>query len=213
VDLPDTPWTGQLRAACEEVVERRRHLLAGVTVAEAHGAVIVCAVVETVACGASAAASQQFVDGNDRPSWDTWLGVVEDDGGQPLLLAWVPSRDVERVNAGIAVNPVDCIYWLDDWRVRRPDGLLPFRPAQASKGEPGDDWDDQPSWAPREPPSLFASPRMPQTSTLLIVGLGGVAVISNFALQSLFATGAPPWLAVVFLLAVLAIAALVSRSE
>jgi hypothetical protein len=110
--------------------------------------VVVCAVDETVSCAASEAASDGFFDVNDQSPWDTWLGVVDAGGGSPLLLAWVPTRDVRLVDQGIAVNPVDGIYWLESrgGDVRRPDVLDQFLEARGS-------WiprDDGPPAEPRE---------------------------------------------------------------
>jgi hypothetical protein len=80
-------------------------------------------------------------------------------------------------------------------------------------GRYGYDCDDETAWTPSEPPPMFESRRIPQAPTVLIVGLGAVAVISNFAFQGLFPAGAPTWLPAAIILAVAAIAALSYRSE
>ena len=207
VELLDSPWIGQLRVLCEDVVERRRRLLADIPVTETRGAVVVCDILETVSCGASEAASKGFFDGDDRPAWDTWLGVVQDDGGQPLLLAWVPPRDVECVNLAIAVNPVGCNYWHEGGTVPRPSVLHQFRTVDLD-----DEWEDEAVWTPREPPELFASPRMPQVSFWLPLALGAVFTVVNLTFQT-FLSSYGAWAAFAGLVALAVVFALARRSN
>ena len=66
-------------------------------------------------------ASEGFFDVHDAPPWGTWVGYFEDSGPGPdrksYLLEWVPERLVDLANAGIDVNPVQCIAWLSDVQV------------------------------------------------------------------------------------------------
>ena len=64
---------------------------------------------ETVTDGAAASSSRGFFDINDAPPWDTWF--LYSDG---TIFSWVPESLVQRAQAGIDANPVDCIHW-SDW--------------------------------------------------------------------------------------------------
>jgi len=61
---------------------------------------------ETVDCGAAEAISHGFFDLHDSPPWDTWFWYSEG-----TILAWVPEGFLNRAQAGIDANPVDCIHW------------------------------------------------------------------------------------------------------
>lgn len=69
----------------------------------------------SVLCGASEAETQGFFNEFDIPAWDTWVALVCFSEQLPTLLSWIPNSDVSVVDGGIAVNPVSCIYWLDDY--------------------------------------------------------------------------------------------------
>jgi hypothetical protein len=60
-----------------------------------------------LACGAACLSSGGFFDVNNVPPWDTWLCLTEDG----VLVSWVPPDLVDRVAAGIEVNPEVCIQW------------------------------------------------------------------------------------------------------
>jgi hypothetical protein len=74
---------------------------------------------EIVWDGASQVQSKGFFDENDAPPWDTWLCYFEGS-----LVSWVPKEFFPNVDAGIAVNVVDCITWTSDWRSRKLFGPL-----------------------------------------------------------------------------------------
>jgi hypothetical protein len=58
--------------------------------------------------GASQGVSGGFFDVCDAPPWDIWVSYANGE-----LLSWVPPELIELVQAGIDVNPVQCIRWLD----------------------------------------------------------------------------------------------------
>ena len=69
--------------------------------------------------------SQGFFDANNIPPYDTWVWMVRnvqgftyDDGARGeieanYLVAWIPPDFIELASAGIAVNPEECIQWLE----------------------------------------------------------------------------------------------------
>jgi hypothetical protein len=69
---------------------------------------------ETVCDGAAEAASRGFYDSEDAPPWDTWFLYEE-----RAILCCVPESAVARAQAGIDVNPVDCIHWAKWSRLAR----------------------------------------------------------------------------------------------
>ncbi len=84
-----------------------------------------------LADGAAELISNGFFDLHNCPAWDTWL-VFDDNrrAKEPsytkYLLAFVPAELVALVDLGIAVNPEQCIAWLDDVDVERRDQLREF---------------------------------------------------------------------------------------
>lgn len=70
--------------------------------------------------GAAELESKGFLDVENAPPWDTWVGLGVDavnsriGGYETYLVAWVPPQFIEYVSAGIRVNPEKCIAWLDD---------------------------------------------------------------------------------------------------
>src|SRR4051794_3476968 len=73
--------------------------------------------------GAAEAESKGFFDAHDAPPWDTWIGLFDDGRDSECLVSWVPPELVAIAQAGIAVNPVECIRWLNDARVPVADEL------------------------------------------------------------------------------------------
>ena len=61
---------------------------------------------ETVSDGAAEVASRGFYDLKDAPPWDTWF-LYENDA----VFCCVPEHAISAAQAGIDVNPVDCIHW------------------------------------------------------------------------------------------------------
>ncbi|MCX4239068.1 hypothetical protein OEB96_00465 [Paraliomyxa miuraensis] len=74
-----------------------------------------------LADGAAEAASEGFFDTHNAPPPATWIGYFEDGGDDPsysaYVLAWVPTDAVVIADAGVAVNPEECIQWVGATRV------------------------------------------------------------------------------------------------
>jgi hypothetical protein len=75
-----------------------------------------------LADGAAEVQSRGFFDMHNVPAWDTWVALADDRPEvadpyfQQYVVAWVPPELVEAANAGINVNPEECISWLDSSR-------------------------------------------------------------------------------------------------
>lgn len=54
-----------------------------------------------------------FLNTENSPPWDTWIGVIREITGREYLLSWIPPAFVELVSLGIEVNPEECIWWID----------------------------------------------------------------------------------------------------
>jgi hypothetical protein len=71
--------------------------------------------------GAAQAESTDFFDVFNSPPWGTWVGYFEehpqDTDRSGYLLAWVPDKFIPLADAGINVNPEECIAWLKDTRL------------------------------------------------------------------------------------------------
>jgi hypothetical protein len=91
----------------------------------------------TLTDGAAEIASGGFFDVDNIPPWDTWVCFVyeatyrtsQSRGFDGYLVSWVPPYFIECVNAGIEVNPEQCIGWADEMdteftRMARSLGLL-----------------------------------------------------------------------------------------
>jgi len=69
-----------------------------------------------LADGAAEAESEGFFDAHNAPPPATWIGYFEDGSDDPdrsaYLLAWVPRDAVIMAEAGMAVNPEECIQWV-----------------------------------------------------------------------------------------------------
>jgi uncharacterized protein (TIGR02996 family) len=76
----------------------------------------------TLSDGAALVESDGFLDVDNVPAWDTWVFYFDDrtseeTGWAPFasyLVAWVPPACVDAVDAGIRVNPEECIAWATD---------------------------------------------------------------------------------------------------
>ena len=63
--------------------------------------------------GLSEAETKGYVDVNDCPPWDTWVGYIASVETR-WVLSWVPSTAISLVNEGAEVNCTDCFYWLSE---------------------------------------------------------------------------------------------------
>lgn len=84
--------------------------------------------------GAAEVESREFFDVYNAPPWGTWVAYL-DDGGRDesyssYLLAWVPEGLIAVADAGIEVNPEQCVSWLAgaDVRIRPIIEFLEIRP-------------------------------------------------------------------------------------
>ncbi|MGB2642636.1 MAG: hypothetical protein WBG02_14805 [Candidatus Acidiferrum sp.] len=59
--------------------------------------------------GASQYTSKGYFDEQDAPPWDTWVCYFD-----RHLISWVPASLLGLVQAGIEVNPVDCIRFVEE---------------------------------------------------------------------------------------------------
>jgi hypothetical protein len=104
---------------------------------------------DTLADGAAETESKGFFDVNDIPPYDTWVWIVRNvrrwqaaghttaEREANYLVAWVPPDFIALADAGIGVNPGDCIMWLDELdddfvRSLRGMNLLPDAPVEAT---------------------------------------------------------------------------------
>jgi len=84
---------------------------------------------DDLVCGAAEQETAGFFDVNNIPPWDTLVDYLQDD--QPnvdsfdteYLVAWVPPALVSLADAGINVNPEQCIMWLADTSVELANAL------------------------------------------------------------------------------------------
>lgn len=75
--------------------------------------------------GAAEAESAGFLDMHNAPPWDTWVALIEDSREKvPFLVAWVPPAFIALANAGIEVNPEECVQWLDRSGLALAEALL-----------------------------------------------------------------------------------------
>lgn len=68
---------------------------------------------ETVLDGTSETSSKGFFDVYDAPPWDLWVGWLNPKNRSGLVICWVPEPLIPAAQAGIDVNPMDCINWLE----------------------------------------------------------------------------------------------------
>ena len=63
--------------------------------------------------GLSESETDGYLDVNDCPHWDTWIGYVVSNETR-YVLSWVPHELVSLIDTGAEVNCVDCFYWLSE---------------------------------------------------------------------------------------------------
>jgi hypothetical protein len=85
-----------------------------------------------LADGAAEVQSRGFFDVHNVPPWDTWIALARETGTRAdasygeYIVAWVPPALLELAQAGISVNPEECIAWLDDADVSAREELGSF---------------------------------------------------------------------------------------
>jgi hypothetical protein len=77
------------------------------------GKIVVAEIDSTVIDGVSEEESQGLIDIYDLPPIDTWVYLEATTKGR-LLYAFIPEAFVGYVDDAIAVNIVNCLYWLED---------------------------------------------------------------------------------------------------
>jgi hypothetical protein len=73
---------------------------------------------EDLCDGAAQAASDGFFDVHNLPAYDTWISFFVEEGrtqrsSSRYLLSYVPPSMLSAADAGVEVNPEECILWLD----------------------------------------------------------------------------------------------------
>jgi len=120
---PESPHSAQVNAMALMLARRRANFG---RVEPAHsldmGRLVVYFPHADLCDGAAEVESRGFFDVHNCPPWDTWVATFEDTGTDDdaysvYLIAWVPSELMELADAGIAVNPENCIAWLDQTSV------------------------------------------------------------------------------------------------
>jgi hypothetical protein len=95
--------------AVETLVQRRAQLIRSRTaVNRIGGRGLLFTPQDSLSDGAATVQSEGFFDVDNVPAWDTWIYF---DGR--ILLSWVPTELISRVQSGIDVNPEECIKWAD----------------------------------------------------------------------------------------------------
>ena len=74
-----------------------------------------------LSCGTAESESCGFFDVFNTPPWDTWVTLLEDttnpdESYRNCVVSWIPSTLSPLVDAGITVNPEECIAWFDTCR-------------------------------------------------------------------------------------------------
>lgn len=66
--------------------------------------------------GAANGETNGFFDDEPKPPWDSWVDYFEDPTNPPRehLISWIPEAFIPIAQAGIDVNPEQCIYWADE---------------------------------------------------------------------------------------------------
>jgi hypothetical protein len=92
------------------------------------GRILVYGPDEELSDGAAEAETNGYFDVYNCPPWDTWIALVEfsdgEKGRSAHLFSWVPPAFERVVQRGIAVNPEECILWLENWRTPGPSVLV-----------------------------------------------------------------------------------------
>jgi hypothetical protein len=75
----------------------------------AGGKLLLYAPDENLFDGAAECQSNGFFDVNNTPPWDCWVIY-----SHPYLVSWIPPALRKIAQAGIDVNPEECIFWADN---------------------------------------------------------------------------------------------------
>jgi hypothetical protein len=109
---------GERREVVSDLCRRRRALLDAQGIAvrpaadPAGGKVVAVRLEDVIGCRTSEVESGGLFDQNDLPGWDCWFAYREDGRLADCLLGWLPAAFLPAAQDGIAVNPVECIFWV-----------------------------------------------------------------------------------------------------
>ena len=67
----------------------------------------------TDSCGFSPSESNNYIDVDDMPGWDTWFHFYRHSQYGDCILCWVPPIFISLAQSAIELNPVDCICFVD----------------------------------------------------------------------------------------------------
>ena len=117
-DLAPEPLAGSRRKVVESVADRRRFALqlppARMATSLAGGRLLGYVPDHNTSDWAAKDETGGFVDGDNVPPWDTWVGYVYEAEQCQYLVSWVPLCFVEIMTRGLRVNSDECIWWLDE---------------------------------------------------------------------------------------------------
>lgn len=68
---------------------------------------------ETLSCGLGAGETDGFIDVENCPPWDTWVGYIHESEDVHYLVSWVPPLFVEKVDRATQVVMAEELRWLD----------------------------------------------------------------------------------------------------
>ncbi len=74
--------------------------------------------------GAAEYSSEGYFDVDNIPPWDTWVWYACGSSILPShLVAWVPPQFIDVAQAGLEVNPEQCIRWFDEMKTSFAESL------------------------------------------------------------------------------------------
>jgi hypothetical protein len=99
------------------VASSRSHALRALEISaqpQTQGRLLAYGLEESVLDGSCEAATNGFFDVEDQPPWDLWVGYVVNKSGNGHLVSWIPPALFGAAEMGIDVNPVGCLFWLEE---------------------------------------------------------------------------------------------------
>ena len=118
-DFFDTRFENERACLVTEVAEKRVEglsragLIPNNNSESSRGRLLLYAPDDNLFDGAAELQSKGFFDVNNVPPWDCWVIYFH-----PYLVSWIPQICIDLAQAGIDVNPEQCILWADEvWRL------------------------------------------------------------------------------------------------
>jgi hypothetical protein len=132
--LRPAPLAGNHKAVVDSVVWRRRSVLASRRLERKRlealgysaptlgrqGRLLLYEPDTNLSDGAAKVETYGFFDEENVPPWDTWVAYMVEVSERDFLACWIPQHYVSLAAAGIAVNPEQCLAWLDERYPRSP---------------------------------------------------------------------------------------------